>query len=143
MNPDSDIRHALWQLAFQFKVSTKRAIREYGLPLNGMHVRMLHLIRTQPHCTANQLVAVTGRDKAQITRVLKELESMALIGRTPHPSDKRSQIVALSPQGQELMGRTLAAEHAVEKRLLKGMSRREMDTFISLAHKMLDNLRDD
>lgn len=142
MNPDSDIRNAIWQLAFQFKVSTKRTIREYGLHLNGMHVRMLHLIRTQPRCTANQLVAVTGRDKAQITRVLKELESMTLIERTPHPSDKRSQILALSEQGRDLMGRTRAAEQAVETRLLKGMSRREVDTFVGLAHKMLDNLRE-
>ncbi|EKF76072.1 MarR family transcriptional regulator [Alcanivorax hongdengensis A-11-3] len=142
MNPDSDIRHALWQLAFQFKVSTKRAIRDYGLPLNGMHVRTLHLIRSQPDCTANQLATITGRDKAQITRLLKELEAMALITRTPHPGDRRSQIVALSDTGRELMARTVEAEKAVEKRLLKGMSKEEVSTFVSLAHKMLENLRE-
>ncbi|HBP69757.1 MAG TPA: MarR family transcriptional regulator, partial [Alcanivorax sp.] len=29
MNDDSDIRQVLWQLAFQFKVSSKRAVRDY------------------------------------------------------------------------------------------------------------------
>jgi len=141
MNSDSDIRHALWQLAFQFKVSTKHAIRDYGLPLNGMHVRALHLIRSQADCTANRLATITGRDKAQITRTIKELEAMALITRIPHPSDKRSQIIRLSEQGSELMARTVAAEKDVEKRLLKGMSKQEVSTFVSMAHKMLDNLR--
>lgn len=142
MNPDSDIRNTLWQLAFQFKASTKRTIREYGLHLNGMHVRLLYLIRTQPECAANRLVAVTGRDKAQITRVVKELEAMGLVSRTPHPSDKRSQILTLSEQGRQLMRKTTEAEKAVEQRLLKGMSKEEVAIFLTLAHKMLGNLRE-
>lgn len=142
MNPDSDIRNTLWQLAFQFKVSTKRTIREHRLHLNGMHVRLLYLIRTQPECTANRLVAISGRDKAQITRVVKELEAMGLLTRTPHPGDKRSQLIALSEQGRLLMHKTTEAEQAVERRLLKGMSKEEVALFLSLAHKMLDNLRE-
>lgn len=143
MNPESDIRNTLWQLAFQFKVSTRQTIREHGLRLNGMHVRMLHLIRTQPACAANRLAAITGRDKAQITRVIKELEAMDLIIRSPHPSDKRSRILALSEQGQQLMSKTLEAEQAVERQLLQGMSPDDITTFLDLAHRMLDNLRQD
>lgn len=143
MNPDSDLRNALWQLAFQFKASTKRTIREHGLHLNAMHVRLLYLIRTQADCTANQLVAVTGRDKAQITRLIKELEGMGLITRTPHPSDKRSQLVVLSEPGCALMEQTVRAEQEVEARLCKGMSRQEVETFVALANKMLVNLLDD
>lgn len=142
MNPDSDIRNTLWQLAFQFKVSTKRTIREHGLHLNGMHVRLLYLILSRPECTANGLATSTGRDKAQITRVIKELEAMGLLVRTPHPSDKRSQILALSALGRQLMARTRHAEQAVEARLLKGMSKEEVALFLALAHKMLDNLRE-
>ena len=142
MHHDSDLRNVIWQLAFQYKVNIKRAIRQYGLSLNGMHVRLLHMIRATPDCTANQLVASSGRDKAQITRLLKELEAMALITRTPHPGDRRSQIVALSEQGQGLMERTREVENDVEERLLKGVSRKDVDTFVAIAHKMLDNLRD-
>ena len=142
MNPDSDIRNTLWQLAFQFKVSTKRTIRQHGLHLNGMHVRLLYLIRTQPECTANRLVAISGRDKGQITRVVKELEAMELLTRTPHPGDKRSQLIALSERGRRLMHKTTEAEQAVEQRLLKGMSKEEVALFLTLAHKMLGNLRE-
>ena len=79
MSKESDIRNAIWQLAFQFKVSSKKAIRQYGLPLNGMHVRILHMIGATPACTANRIVLASGRDKAQITRLLKELPAVETV----------------------------------------------------------------
>ncbi|MBF5058169.1 MarR family transcriptional regulator [Alcanivorax sp. 521-1] len=142
MPHQADIRQVLWQLAFQFKVSSKRAIRDYDLPINGMHVRLLQMIHRQPDCTAQHIAAVTGRDKAQITRVIKELENMALITRTPDPEDRRSQLLALSETGAGLMARIQEAEDDVKARLLKGVPKRDQDTFIEIGNRMLDNLRD-
>lgn len=142
MNDDSDIRQVLWQLAFQFKVSSKRAVRDYDLPLNGMHIRLLQMIRRQPDCTAQQIASVTGRDKAQITRVVKELESMALITRTPDPEDRRAQLLALNEKGRGLMARIQDAEDEVKKTLLKGINKKDQNTFIEIGNRMLDNLRD-
>jgi DNA-binding MarR family transcriptional regulator len=141
MNPEASIRDVLWQLAFQFKASTKQAIGHYGLPLTGMHVRLLRLIRAERNCTANSLASMTRRDKAQITRVLKELTAMGLIERTPHPSDKRSQLLSLSEQGRALMKRALRAEDDVKATLLRGLDDQEVETFLALANKMLANLR--
>ena len=142
MKNETDIRQVLWQLAFQFKVSSKRAIRDYDLPINGMHVRLLQMIHRQPDCTAQHIAAVTGRDKAQITRVIKELEAMDLVTRTPNPEDRRSQLLALSETGAGLMARIQEAEDDVKARLLKGIPKRDQDTFIEIGNRMLDNLRD-
>ncbi|MBL7252606.1 MarR family winged helix-turn-helix transcriptional regulator [Alloalcanivorax marinus] len=143
MPHQADIRQVLWQLAFQFKVSSKRAIRDYDLPINGMHVRLLQMIHRQPDCTAQHIAAVTGRDKAQITRVIKELEAMDLVTRTPNPEDRRSQLLALSKTGQGLMARIQEAEDEVRKTLLKGIPKKDVDAFIETGNRMLDNLRDD
>jgi|TARA_E500000305_G_scaffold52791_1_gene41963 DNA-binding MarR family transcriptional regulator len=142
MKNETDIRQVLWQLAFQFKVSTKRAVRDYDLPLNGMHVRLLQMIHRQPDCTAQQIAGVTGRDKAQITRVIKELESMALITRTPDPEDRRAQLLSLNKKGQGLMARIKDAEDEVKKTLLKGINKKDQNTFIEIGNRMLDNLRE-
>ncbi|HEX5676418.1 MAG TPA: MarR family transcriptional regulator [Alcanivorax sp.] len=141
MKNETDIRQVLWQLAFQFKVSTKRAVRDYDLPLNGMHVRLLQMIDRHPDCTAQQIAGVTGRDKAQITRVVKELESMALITRTPDPEDRRAQLLSLNEKGQGLMARITDAEDEVKKTLLKGINKKDQNTFIEIGNRMLDNLR--
>ena len=142
MNDDSDIRQVLWQLAFQFKVSSKRAVRDYDLPLNGMHIRLLQMIRRHPDCTAQKIASVTGRDKAQITRVIKELEGMALITRTPDPEDRRAQLLSLNEKGRGLMARIKDAEDDVKKTLLKGINKKDQNTFIEIGNRMLDNLRD-
>ncbi|MHB0775628.1 MarR family winged helix-turn-helix transcriptional regulator [Halomonas sp. WWR20] len=142
MPHESDIRQVLWQLAFQFKVSAKRAVRQHDLKLNGMHVRLLQMIHAHPGCTANRLVTITGRDKAQITRVIQELESMGLIARTPHPDDRRSHLLALSNDGESLMTRIGKAEDEVERALLKGISRQDQATFIEIGNRMLTNLQD-
>lgn len=142
MNDDSDIRQVLWQLAFQFKVSSKRAVRDYDLPLNGMHIRLLQMIRRHPDCTAQQIASVTGRDKAQITRVVKELEGMALITRTPDPEDRRAQLLSLNEKGRGLMARIKDAEDEVKKALLKGINKKDQNTFIEIGNRMLDNLRE-
>ena len=142
MNDDSDIRQVLWQLAFQFKVSSKRAVRDYDLPLNGMHIRLLQMIRRHPDCTAQRIASVTGRDKAQITRVIKELESMALITRTPDPEDRRAQLLSLNEKGRGLMARIQDAEDEVKKTLLKGINKKDQNTFIEIGNRMLDNLRE-
>jgi len=142
MKNETDIRQVLWQLAFQFKVSTKRAVRDYDLPLNGMHVRLLQMIHRQPDCTAQHIASVTGRDKAQITRVIKELEGMALITRTPDPQDRRAQLLSLNETGQGLMARIKDAEDEVKKTLLKGINKKDQNTFIEIGNRMLDNLRE-
>ncbi len=142
MNDSSDIRQVLWQLAFQFKVSSKRAVRDYDLPLNGMHIRLLQMIRRHPDCTAQRIASVTGRDKAQITRVIKELESMALITRTPDPEDRRAQLLSLNEKGRGLMARIQDAEDEVKKTLLKGINKKDQNTFIEIGNRMLDNLRE-
>lgn len=143
MSHQADIRQVLWQLAFQFKANSKRAIRDYDLPLNGMHVRLLQMIARQPACTAQRIAASTGRDKAQITRVIKELEAMDLVTRSPNPEDRRSQLLALSKTGQGLMTRIQEAEDEVRKTLLRGIPKKEVDAFIATGNRMLDNLREE
>lgn len=106
-----------------------------------MHMRLLHLLADNPQCSANQLSKVTGRDKAQITRLVKELEQKALVQRRPNPSDKRGQLLMLSEKGRDLSAATHAVERQVEDDLLHGLSEDEIATFIELANRMLANLR--
>lgn len=142
MTSANSLRDALWQLSYQFKVSIKRTITAQGLQLNGMHVRLLHLLAQQPHISANQLVTITARDKAQITRLIKELDAKGLLQRQANPADKRSQLLSLSAPGTALTQRTRAVEEQLENRLLAGISAAEIDTFIDLTNRMLTNLKD-
>ncbi|PRB11273.1 MarR family winged helix-turn-helix transcriptional regulator [Microbacterium sp. MYb62] len=55
-------------------------------------------------------------DKGQVSRTVRELEDLGLIGRSPDPSDGRSFLLQLTPQGEE---RLAAARLPQEGRLLR------------------------
>ncbi|WP_339615744.1 MarR family transcriptional regulator [uncultured Gilvimarinus sp.] len=142
MSQASDIHDTLWQLAFHIKVNCKRAAQEFGVSLGGMHVRALHLIQAEKQpCTANRLCAVSGRDKGQITRLVKELEAQRLIDRRPHPEDGRSQILSLTRKGIALLGKIRAAEQEVEAQYLHGLTPEEHEAFVAIGKKMLANIK--
>ncbi|TGD72567.1 MarR family transcriptional regulator [Mangrovimicrobium sediminis] len=134
------VRDLLWQLAFQFKVRCHQAVRESGLDLGGMHVRMLQVIDEEPQCTANRLCQRSGRDKAQITRLVKELERQGLVKRSPHPTDGRSQVLQLTGRAKRLVGRVREVEQDVERQYVEGLSERELAAFVATGRKMLDNV---
>ncbi|WP_020210156.1 MarR family winged helix-turn-helix transcriptional regulator [Gilvimarinus chinensis] len=127
----------LWQLAFQVRSRCQRAVAESGFTLYGMHVRLLHLIAAEPFCRAQTLVETSGRDKAQIARLLKDLQAQGLLTRAPHPEDGRSRVITLTAEGNELLATVRAAEQAVESEFLAKLSEREVETFVRLGRKML------
>ncbi|WP_339896739.1 MarR family transcriptional regulator [uncultured Gilvimarinus sp.] len=142
MSASPNIHDTLWQLAFHIKVQCKRAVQEFGVKLGGMHVRALLLIQAQPQqCTANHLCAVSGRDKAQITRIVKDLEDQQLIERRPNPNDGRSQILLLTTDGRALLKKIRSAEQEVEAQYVQGLSPQEREAFIAIGQKMLGNLK--
>ena len=80
--------------------------------------------------------ALTPRELAEaervqpptLTRIVSRLEELGLVARTPHPSDGRQVIVALSPAGRELLeGYRRTRDEWLAQRLLE-LSAEERDT---------------
>lgn len=80
--------------------------------------------------------ALTPRELAEaervqpptLTRIVSRLEELGLVARTPHPSDGRQVILALSPAGRELLeGYRRTRDEWLAQRLLE-LSAEERDT---------------
>lgn len=72
-----------------YKAAMGQALSAYSGP-PPMMLRMLQLCVRNPGITQQTLADVTGRDKAQIARLIKVLLEEELLERKPHPQDKRS-----------------------------------------------------
>ena len=57
---------------------------------------MLQLIHALDPATPQLIAQRSGRDKAQVTRLLQEMEKQGLIEKRPHPTDRRSICLALT-----------------------------------------------
>ncbi len=130
----------LHRLTHAYKSGLRRAIRESQITLPITHIRALKRINAVTGCTAHSIVQHTQRDKAQITRVLNELLANGLIIKSDNPNDRRSQLLKLTPAGDQMLEQIQALEKETTALMTKGMKQTDVDLFIRLANTLADNL---
>lgn len=60
-----------------------------------------------------------------VTHRLDKLEKRGLVSRRPDPTDRRSVLVSLTPEGRELQDTAMVSHLELEARLLAGLSERQ------------------
>lgn len=131
-----EVLEQLSALMFRFRAELRRDIIDAGHPVNGMEVRILSQIARTPACTAMDLVRGNGRDKAQIARILQQLEQNGLVTRAPDEQDRRQQRLALSGAGKSLATALHRARRNVGRRLLAALSVEEQQQLGQLLTKL-------
>jgi DNA-binding MarR family transcriptional regulator len=102
-DPSADLPAAAWQLMRRFVEAngTSGELRErLGLGAGSGRVKVLFLLRQQP-MTLAQLADAHGVDRPYATIIVDKLEQLGFVERRPHPSDRRSKVVSLTPAGRE------------------------------------------
>ncbi|TFF78151.1 MarR family transcriptional regulator [Aeromonas taiwanensis] len=87
----------LFRILDQYKIALAQHFRAQQLSLSPLHYKVLQLIHAHDPATPQLIAQQSGRDKAQVTRLLQEMEKQGLIEKQPHPTDKRSICLALTP----------------------------------------------
>src|SRR5919206_412114 len=93
-----------WKAIFDFIVATapqrSRYLGEIGLTPND--ARTLQSVSAQPGRTMGSLAEEWRCDASTATWIVDRLEAKGLVERRPHPSDRRSRLVVLTPKGARL-----------------------------------------
>jgi DNA-binding MarR family transcriptional regulator len=96
------------ELASLLRVSVMRLSRrlrserpDTGLTLT--QIATLGTIERHGPVSAGEIAEHEKVQPPSMTRVLAVLEERGLVTRTPHPSDRRQQLVALTPEGRSLL----------------------------------------
>jgi len=101
--PSPDLPTVAWRLMRQF-VEANNHGDELKATLNlgagSGRVRVLYLLREQP-MTLAQLAEAHGVDRPYATIIVDKLERLGFVERRPHPSDRRSKVVSLTPAGRD------------------------------------------
>jgi DNA-binding MarR family transcriptional regulator len=98
-----DLPAAAWELMRQFVEanSTHSELRErLGLGAGRGRIKVLFLLREQP-MTLAQLADAHGVDRPYATIIVDKLEELGFVERRPHPTDRRSKVVSLTPAGRD------------------------------------------
>ena len=127
----------------QYDVRTVMAARLHTLNVNigQMQMRALRTIWSSDDVTSQHIVGTLKRDKAQVTRLVNELVAQNLVYREPNPEDKRSKLLRLTEEGNDIFRRIENIETAVLDKMVKDIDKEELETFFNVADQLSENMR--
>jgi DNA-binding MarR family transcriptional regulator len=137
----------LWEnpcwFAFRFNYIALR----YNIPLYGWVEREYGLARPEyvvvyslglrDGVTARDISVSYGFPKNSLSRAIKALERKGLVARAPHPSDRRSFLITLTPAGRRLFDETLPRFVALQEEMLKVLTPKERTQLSVLLAKIV------
>ena len=140
MSNNKEIQSLLFSLMFELKSEFTKAMKGNRFELAPMHQKVLTYFCCFPGATQQELVEQSGRDKAQITRLLKELEVKGFISRQKDESDKRSYKVRATEKGNAAFMELKKHEDTITMKLLAGFTKNELNQLEVSLKKMRKNL---
>jgi len=130
-----DSLHALMHL---LRRRLQQAAQAEGEGLAAMEVRALGFFVRHPGSTAKALAAHSGRDKAQVARLLQPLLERGLLVATPHAQDRRSLQLQPTARGLRIERRMAAQRQRIHDELLAGFAPAELQTLAEGLQRMLE-----
>ena len=127
----------LFQIARRLGRDLDRRLAE--LDLTAQQAGLLLIVADHP-TRPSQLSEPLGTDPAGMTRLLDTLERKGLARRAQHPSDRRSVVIELTPQGRALVPRVVPVVAKAIAQLFAGFSGAEITRVEDALARLLANL---
>lgn len=102
----------------------------------GFDVRLLRLVCAEPGITPKAVSRRSLIEKTLASRILAELDTRGLTGRTPYTRDGRSVALRATPAGAKVAGDPARPGAALETELVAALSERERETLERLSGKL-------
>jgi len=112
----------------------------HDVALTHMEHKTLGFFTRHPGATLSDLVARTGRDKAQLARIVKDLKDKGLLEGSADENDRRSTRLTASAAGLALHDRVREYAKKVNQRGVAGLSEAECEMLQILLDRVRGNL---
>lgn len=101
---------------------------------------VLVLIAANPGLTQSRLAQATHLDRSTMVAVIDQLEARGLVERRASPTDRRSNALVLTAQGESLLKQLKRRVKAHEARIAAAMTPRESATLVALLTRIRERL---
>jgi len=135
-----DVFDAIHSIMHLYRSQQFRAFAGGEHELTHMESKVLRFFARQPGATLSDLVAHSGRDKAQLTRLIKGLRDRGLLDASADEADRRSTRLRLSEAGLALHGRLHQIGTELSGVALDGISESEREQLYALLQRVRANL---
>lgn len=138
----NQVFETIHRLMHSFRNRQYRLVQESGIDLTHMQHKVLSYFARHPQSTLSDCVSHSGRDKAQIARLIAEVRAKGLIDAEPDQFDKRVTRLSLTAAGTNIHSSLLQIEKQLSDLSVQGLSEEECNVLLSLLGKIKNNISD-
>jgi DNA-binding MarR family transcriptional regulator len=111
---------------------------ESGGGLRSYHYRLLAALEEGGPASQADLARGTGVDRSDVVSVLGDLEQAGLVERATDPTNRRRNIVSLTPAGKRRLAKLDGVVTEVQERVLAPLSERQRRQLYGLLRRLGD-----
>ena len=124
----------------QLRSQQYQALRDGPVELTHMESKVLGYFGREPGATQSDLVQHSGRDKAQLARLIKGLRERGLLEAEADEADRRNLRLRLTADGQGLLRALQQRTRKLNAQAVAGLSATEREQLRALLQRLRDNL---
>jgi DNA-binding MarR family transcriptional regulator len=143
-NPDrpvDDVLETMHAIMHLYRSVQQRSLRDGPNDLAHMEVKALGFFARHPGATQSDLVAHSGRDKAQVARQIRALRERGLLDAEADEQDRRSSRLSLSAEGKAVHAALHSNDGRLKEQALQGFTDEEKDALLALLGRVRANLQ--
>lgn len=139
-HPADMVFEALHTVMHLYRSNHLQAIKEVDSGLTHMESRVLDYFYRNPGATLSDLVSHSGKDKAQLTRLIRGLRENKYLEAKEDATDRRSVHLTLSTSGRNLHIQLKRYREAILKNAVLGLSTEQCDELMRTLSILQKNL---
>ncbi|MEY2891150.1 MAG: hypothetical protein RJA98_1058 [Pseudomonadota bacterium] len=139
-SPDDDVLESVHALMHQVRSQQFRVLRDGPHDVTHMESKVLGFFGRHPGGTQTELAQHSGRDKAQLARLIKGLRERGLLDAEPDAGDRRHVRIALTAAGSALQTTLRQEARRLSTVAVAGFSATERRTLLALLQRVRSNL---
>jgi DNA-binding MarR family transcriptional regulator len=117
-----------------------RAFRALGEDVTPEQWAVLIRLWEQDGRSQSELLESTFRDGPTMSRILDGMQARGLLERRSDPHDGRVRVVCLTRKGRGLKRKLVPAVEIIVHKMMRGVSKAELETTRTSLRRMFDNL---
>jgi DNA-binding MarR family transcriptional regulator len=137
---EDELMELVHRVMHQYRAGQYAEVRSSLSDITHMEGRVLGFVGRNPETTLSDLARHSGRDKAQLARLIKALRERDLLRAEPDPADRRNVRLSVTATGQELLRLLQQHTRRLATSAVRGLDAGERAQLITLLRRVSENL---
>lgn len=134
------IDQSLFALLESYKLALQKLLNHEQPEMSLLYFWVLRQVGRDCGITPQLVAQKLHRDKAQITRLVIDMERQGLVQKSPHPQDRRSILLQLTAKGSAWLAQAELLQRQVVEKMTAGISTSQQLLLETALQQMQDNL---